>query len=150
MPQWRRWIDDEGSASLEFVSAGLLMLLPLVYLVLAMGAIQGASLAVDGASRQAVRVFVQSPTVAEAEGRAQRAIDFALADYGLKPDAATVTIACSPKPTACLTRLGTVTVRVTARVTLPLVPPALHLDAPLSIPLASTATERVSRFWGAR
>jgi hypothetical protein len=146
----RRLIDDDGSASLEFVTAGMIMLLPLVYLVLTMASIQGGALAVEGASRQAVRVFVQAGTEQEAQHRATRAIAFALADYGLDADDAEVSVQCSPKPSACLTRLGTVTVTVRTRVAMPLVPPILSLDVPLSVPLTSTATERVSRFWGAQ
>jgi hypothetical protein len=30
------------------------------------------------------------------------------------------------------------------------VPAALTVEAPLSVPLSSTATQQVSRFWGAR
>ena len=51
MPRWRHWTEDEGSASLEFITAGMILLLPLVYLVLVMAALQGGSLAVEGAAR---------------------------------------------------------------------------------------------------
>ncbi|MHB1173242.1 MAG: hypothetical protein ACYCZY_12295 [Lacisediminihabitans sp.] len=139
--------DEDGSASLEFITAGMILLLPLVYLVLTMAAIQAGALAVEGAARQAVRVFVQAGSVAEAESRAARAIEFGLADYGLDAADAEVSILCSPRPSDCLSRLGTVTVRVGVSVRLPLVPPALTLDLPLSVPLQATATERVSRFW---
>ena len=60
MPRWRRWTDDDGNASLEFITAGMILLLPLVYLVLVVAAVQAGSLAVEGAARQAVRVFVQA------------------------------------------------------------------------------------------
>ncbi|MCA1943576.1 MAG: pilus assembly protein, partial [Yonghaparkia sp.] len=55
---------DRGSASLEFLVAGLLMLVPLVYLILTLGTIQSAALATEGAARQAARVFVQAPSTA--------------------------------------------------------------------------------------
>ncbi|MDQ1574531.1 MAG: hypothetical protein QOH44_2090, partial [Actinomycetota bacterium] len=41
-------MDDGGSAALEFITAGLLLLVPLVYLILAMAAIQGGALSVEG------------------------------------------------------------------------------------------------------
>jgi hypothetical protein len=63
------WRDDTGTASLEFITAGLVLLVPLVYLVLTMSAIQGGALAVEGASRQAARVFVASSTVEEGTRR---------------------------------------------------------------------------------
>lgn len=146
----RRWTDDDGSASLEFITAGLVLLLPLVYLVLTMSSIQAGAFAVEGAARQAARVYVQSPSVAHANAAAGRAVEFALADYGLDTDAVTVTVSCRPNPTQCLQRRGFVTVVVTTTVALPLAPPVLDLDAPLSVPISSTATQQVSRFWGGR
>ena len=146
----RRWTDEEGSASLEFITAGMLLLLPLVYLVLTLASIQAGAFAVEGAARQAARVYVQSASVGEANAAASRAIEFALADYGLDADDVSVTVACTPDPASCLTRRGFVTIRVSTTIALPLVPPILDLDVPLSIPVESTATQQVSRFWGSR
>ncbi len=154
MPPSRRWIiermlAERGSASLEFITLGVLLLLPLVYLVLAMSAIQGAAFAVEGAARQAARVYVQSGNASEAAARAELAIRFALADAGLDALEPQVTVSCSPRPDACLTRLGTVTISVALIVPLPLVPAALDVAVPAGVPLHATATEQVSRFWGA-
>jgi Flp pilus assembly protein TadG len=149
MPRSKPLADDEGSAALEFVTAGMLLLIPVVYLILTMAAIQAGALAVEGAARQAARVFVQGESSTDASSSAQRAIEFALADYGLDPNQATVKVSCSPVPTHCLTRRGFVTVTVEASVPLPLVPPALTLNVPLVVPLHAIATQQVSRFWGA-
>lgn len=140
--------DDAGSASLEFITVGLILLLPLVYLVLAMATVQGAALAVEAAARQAVRVFVIAPSQSAATDRAQRAIQFALADAGIEHPP-TVRVTCSPSPSNCLTRLGVVTIEVGVSVPLPLVPSVLDLDVPLSVPLQASATQQVSRFGGA-
>jgi Flp pilus assembly protein TadG len=140
--------DEDGSAALEFITAGFLLLIPLVYLILAMAAIQGGALSVEGASRQAARVLVQAPTAASASARAQTAVDFALDDFGISRSSAKVRITCRPRPATCLTRRGFVTVTVTASVALPLLPSVLTLRTPLSIPLSATSTEQVSRFWG--
>lgn len=153
MLRWRRFPSaigtEDGTASLEFVTAGMILLLPMVYLVLTMSALQGASLAVEGAARQAVRVYVQAPDTRSAEVEAERAIRFALADYGLDSSAATVSISCSPRASDCLRRGATVTISVGVTVGLPLLPPALSVSGPLNVPLGSTATGQVSRFWGA-
>ena len=153
MQRWRPFrraiADDVGTASLEFVTAGMILLLPMVYLVLTMSALQAGSLAVEGAARQAVRVYVQAPDTRDAEAEAERAIRFALADYGLDPSEASVAISCSPRPVDCLRRRATVTITVGISVGLPLVPSALTLGGPVTVPLRSTATEQVSRFWGA-
>ena len=145
----RRWADERGSASLEFITVGLLLLLPVVYLVLTLAALQGASLAVEGATRQAARVFVQSGSLADAQAAAQTAIEVTLADYGLDADAAEVQISCRPSPADCLRRQGFVTVTVSTTVPLPLVPPVLQLDLPSGIPVSAVSTEQVSRFAGA-
>ena len=144
----RRWTDDDGSASLEFITAGLVLLLPLVYLVLTMSSLQAGAFAVEGAARQAARVYVQSASIPEANAAAGRAVEFALADYGLDASAVTVSVTCQPTPSQCLQRRGFVTVVVSTTVVLPLVPPVLDLDVPLSVPITSTATQQVSRFWG--
>ena len=162
MPRWKHWIADRlrgggggggggecGSASLEFITVGIILLVPLVYLVLTMAAVQGGAFAVEGAARQSVRVFVQSDNAAEAAERAERAIRFALADAGLDALEPRVAVACSPKPGECLTRRGTVTISVAVTVPLPLTPPFLSLDVPLGVPLQASSTEQVSRFWGA-
>ena len=151
----RRWADgalrdDDGSASLEFITVGMLLLVPIVYLVLALSALESASFGVEGAARQATRVFVQSASEGEAESAAQTAIAVTLADYGLDADHARVQVSCRPDPSDCLTRRGFVTVSIIATVPLPLMPPVLQLHLPAGIPVQSVATEQVSRFWGSK
>lgn len=150
MPRSRRWTDSEGSASLEFIGAGLVLLVPIVYLVLALSAVQAATLAVDGAARQATRVYVQSGSVAAARLAAARAIEVTLADYGLDAGDASVAITCRPRPAACLTRRGFVTITIGMTIPLPLQPPFLDTGLPAGLPVSATATEQVSRFWSSR
>ena len=147
----RTWTEtgERGSASLEFITAGLILLVPLVYLVLAMAALQGGALAVEGAARQAARVYVQAPDEATATERAERAVQFGLTDYGIDPAGAEVNVACEAGVNGCLTRQGTVTVTVRIRVALPLVPDLLALQGAASVPLEAQATQTVSRFWRA-
>lgn len=149
----RRWIDgrrlaasDGGSASLEFITVGVLLLVPLVYLVLVVSSLQSASLGVEGAARQASRVFVQAESEADARAAAERAIRVTLADYGLDADDAEVAISCRPDPADCLARRGFVTVEIATVVRLPLAPPVLAVDVPLGVPVQALATEQVSRF----
>lgn len=143
-----RWRTDDGSASLEFITVGLIMLVPLVYLVLAVASIQSAALAAEGAARQAARVFVQGSSEQDAQARATRAVEFALADHGVSDAAVEVSVECAPRPNACLNRGGYVTVRVAVVVALPLAPPMFGEAVPVGVPLEATATQRVSRFWG--
>jgi Flp pilus assembly protein TadG len=140
--------DERGSASIEFITVGLLLLVPTVYLVLALASIQSASFAVEGAARQASRVFVQASTVEAGEAAAERAIAVTLADYGLNAGDAAVAISCRPDPTDCLTRRGFVTVTISIVAPLPLFPAVLETELPLGVPIDSVATEQVSRFAG--
>jgi len=140
--------DDQGSASLEFVTVGMILLLPLVYLVLMVAAVQAGALAAEGAARQAARVFVQSADGSSAAASAATAMQFALADHGVDPDSATIAVTCSPQSADCLTRRGFVTVTIDLVVLLPLAPAVLTGGFALSIPLHASATQQVSRFWG--
>lgn len=155
MRRSRRWTElpgrlgrEEGSASIEFITVGILLLVPTVYLVLALSSIQSASFAVEGAARQASRVFVQAENLGDAQAAASRAVAVTLADYGLDAAAATVTISCAPNPADCLTRRGFVTVTISTVAPLPLFPAVLDADIPVGVPIDSVATEQVSRFAG--
>jgi len=151
MRRSRRWTDvltEEGSASIEFITVGILMLVPTVYLVLALSSIQSASFAVEGAARQASRVFVQAETLAEAQAAASRAVAVTLADYGLDAGDARVVISCRPNPADCLTRRGFVTVTISTVAPLPLFPAVLETDIPPGVPIDAVSTEQVSRFAG--
>ncbi|WP_105034653.1 hypothetical protein [Cryobacterium aureum] len=145
-----RWSSrsEAGSASLEFITAGMILLVPLVYLVLALSALQGGALAVEGAARQAARVYVQSPDEATAAVRARRAVAFALEDYGLSAGDADVKIDCSGGTSRCLTRQGLVTVTVRIGIKLPLVPDLLALNQSATVPMTAASTQLVSRFAG--
>jgi hypothetical protein len=138
---------EDGSASLEFITAGIVLLVPLVYLVLALSALQGAAFAVEGGARQAVRVFVQQEDEASARSAADRAIRAALADYGLEESSATVRIDCGR---SCLAPRSAVSVDVEVAVPMPLMPSFLDVDVATAVPVSASATERVSRFAGVR
>ncbi|WP_205647416.1 TadE family protein [Agromyces badenianii] len=144
-PDRARFSSDEGSASLEFLTVGIILLVPLVYLVLAVAAIQGGALAVEGAARQAARVAVQAIDSGAADAAVERAVRVTLDDYGVDADAASVTVSCAPSGD-CLAAGERVRVSVTASVQLPLVPAVLSLDQATSVPLEASATQTVSRF----
>ena len=152
MPPWKPWdrsfwSDSSGSASLEFITAGLVLLVPMIYLILVMSSVQAGAFAAESAVRQAVRVFVQADDIATAEAKARVAIAFALRDQGIDPATASVSITCSD-PTDCLRRNGTVTVVVDLSVGLPGAPAVLPGDFAVAVPVHASAAEQVSRFAG--
>lgn len=138
---------DRGSASLEFMTVGLILLVPLVYLVLALSSIQQGSLAVEGAARQAARVYADAADEQDAASASSAAVRVALADAGLEPRA--VRVACAPDPDDCFAAHALVTVEVTATVRVPLMPPVVVADVPVGVPMTASATQQVSRFAGA-
>lgn len=144
-----RVFDDSGSASLEFLTVGVLLLVPLVYLVLVLGQIQHAVLGLEGGARHAARTVATADSRDVGMAAADRALRVALADAGLASDAVDVVISCAPQPDACDTPRGTVTVRVAASVPLPFAPPVLGLDVGLAVPISAVATQPVSAFRGA-
>jgi hypothetical protein len=140
-----KWSGDEGSASIEFIAAGLLLLVPLMYLVIALSSVQVAALAVEGASRHAVRVFVQAPGEVRAFARATRAVEFVSADAHLTEPVST-RVRCSPVPANCLLAGSRVTITVSTRIPLPFIPDLFGLKRFANIPISARSTEVVSRF----
>jgi hypothetical protein len=109
----------------EFVTVGVLLLVPLVYLVVATSRIQAASFAADSAARAAARSFVTAPDDDEARRRAEIAVDLGLRDQGFDdPRDRDVTLTCGDR-TTCLTPGGQVDIEVEVRVVLPGVPRSL-------------------------
>ena len=137
---------EQGSAAVEVLVLGVLLLVPLVYLVLTVAALQGASFAAEGAARQAARSIALAETDAEGRSAAESAATVALADWHVDPGAAELTVVCTPDPDDCGTPRGTVDVRVRVLAALPLLPPALAIDAPGAIPIEARSVQRVSMF----
>lgn len=140
---------EEGSSSIEFITAGMILLVPLVYLVLAMSSVQSGAFAAEGAARQAARAFVLADDESSGRAAAQRAIAVTLADYGLREDSVTLSMDCSDGAAPCLAPGEIVVVTVQVEVAMPLVPAVLGLDQVAVVPMRASSTERVSKLWGA-
>jgi Flp pilus assembly protein TadG len=118
---------DTGSAVIEFVFIAVVVMVPLVYLIVAVAAVQRSQLAVTQAAREVGRAFVTSPTADAALPRAAAAARLALADQGLPDDAAVRFVAagadCDAQPiTPQLVAGASFTVCVTRHARLPAVP----------------------------
>ena len=134
---------EEGTATIEFVWLSILLLVPFVYILVAVFDTQRASYGVSTASRSAARAFLQAPDVASGEQRARLAARVALDDQGL-PDAS-VRITCLPTPAACLQPGSSVRVVVRTTQALPLTPSALGSQLG-GITVDSTHTEPYGTF----
>ncbi len=137
--------DERGSAIVELVWLGVLLLVPLLWIVVALFEVQGGAFAVSSAARSAGRAYALAPD----DGAGQRAADAAarqaLTDQGLDGVAVTVAVTCTPYPDNCHSGTSVITVRVSSRVVLPLMPDFLGGDKP-SVHLDSTHTVPIGRY----
>lgn len=139
--------EERGSASLEFLTVGLLMLVPLIYVVVALGQIQHQALGAEAAARHVARAISLSSDAASASSSASEVLSAVMAEYDLDSSATSLSISCVPASASCPTAGATVRVSVATRVSLPLAPPVLGLDQIASVPVEASAVQRMSRFW---
>lgn len=132
--------NDDGSAAVEFLLLTLLLFVPIVYLVLSVFAIQGASFAAAGAARDGSRILATASDPEEAFRTIELSAQLAFADFGLDVDPI-VTIECEAE---CTEPGSLVSVTVSARVPLPLLPSFVADRA--SVPIDAHATGVVDRF----
>jgi Flp pilus assembly protein TadG len=89
---------EEGSALIEFVGLGVLLLLPLLYLLLSVFSVQRAAFAVTQAAREAGRAYATAPSSSLAAERANYAAQLALDSQGVT---AGVTVRYAPAGSGC-------------------------------------------------
>ena len=129
----------------EFVTIGVLLLVPVVYLVLTLGRVQAASFAAEGAAREAARLVVSAATEADGQARAVAVTGWALRDQGFADDPArAVSVTCSAVP--CLTPGADVQVTVRVDVPLPGVPVGVSAVLPTVVPVSATHVQVVDEF----
>ena len=136
---------DQGRAIIEFLVVGLLILLPVTYLVTTLARVQAAAFAVSTASREAGRAFTTAAADPAAYSRAQAAAALSFEDFDFG-GAGTVQISCDGSP--CLRPQGRVQVEATVVVPLPLVPDLLRAAFPAQVPVSATHIATVDRFRG--
>ncbi|QKE85460.1 pilus assembly protein [Arthrobacter sp. NEB 688] len=134
---------ESGSAVVELVMLGVLLLLPLVYLVFMLARVQAGAFTVSQAAREAGRAYVTSDVGEDALARARAAARISFLDQRFE-DTGTLTIACDGSP--CLRPDGRVETTATVRVPLPLVPAFLEDALPLSVPVSASQVSTVDRF----
>jgi hypothetical protein len=157
-PSAKRWprrrspgeADEGGSALVELTWLGLLMLVPLVYVVITLVAVQRSAFGATEAARSAGRAFVLAPDVASARARAYDAARLALADQGVSLGPVDLAIVCRPTPQSCLQPGSSVEVRLHLDVALPLMPSLGSNRSAASISVASSHIEPYGVFREAR
>lgn len=137
--------DERGSALVELVWLGVLLLIPVLWIVLAVFDVQRGAFAVSTAARSAGRAYALAPDDAAGLRAAEAAVRQALVDQGLEGVPIDVTVTCTPYPRQCHSGTSVITVHVASRVDLPLMPDVLGGDAP-SFALDATHKVPIGQF----
>ncbi len=143
-------LNDDGGAIVEFLGITVLLLIPLVYVVIALAQVQAATFASEGAARSAARVVVTTGVEALRDGEtttgaftqgvgdAHAVVDLARADFG--PHAVSLEVECVG---ACLSPGSVVTSQVTMTVRLPGAPDFLAGVIPLDVAVSARGSSPV-------
>ncbi|GAA1150174.1 hypothetical protein [Nesterenkonia lutea] len=133
--------EESGSSLVEFIMLAVLVLIPVVYLILGVAAVQAAAYASLGASDQAAKMYVLggedvAPGTRAARSRAAAAA--ALGDFGISSPQTTISMSC-PRG-SCEEDGDLVTFTVEVRVPLPLIPDMGSWRSTL-VTVSSTSTQ---------
>ena len=119
-------MSERGDASVEFLGILVVLVIPVLYIVLAIGQVSAGAMAVDAGAREAARILAQD------SGRradAERAVALIVEDFGVDASCA-----------ACASSEGAIEVSVSVRVPLPFLPAWLGT---LGVTVSSSASAPV-------
>lgn len=125
---------EQGSAVVEFVWFGILLLVPLVWIVVSVFEVQRGAFALSAAARAAGRAYVLAPDEESARQRATEAARLTLQDQGAPEMPLEVQVRCSLGAGRCLEGTSVVTVTIRSGVQLPLMPEVFR-DGPTDFDL---------------
>jgi Flp pilus assembly protein TadG len=135
---------EQGSALVELTWLGLLLLVPLLWIVLSVFEVQRGAFAVSGAARAAGRAYSLAPSDAIGQARAQAAARQVLVDHGIGELPLGMAVTCAPSGD-CHAPGAVITVQLRSRVELPLLPDVLGGGAP-SFALSASHTVPIGQF----
>jgi Flp pilus assembly protein TadG len=137
--------DQRGSALVELSWLGILLLVPMLWIVMSVFEVQRGAFGVSAAARAAARAYALAPDDATGVVRAREAARVALDDQGVHGVTPDVRVTCAPYPSDCHQGTSVITVSVHSRVVLPLMPTALGGNRP-SFALDATQTVPIGQF----
>lgn len=105
---------DSGTAVVEFIFASIVLLIPVIYLMLAISQLQAASYATSSAAISASRIAARDAEPSEARARDVATMHFT--DFGLTDVPVTIAYSCSGP---CGQAGSLITARVETKVALP-------------------------------
>lgn len=135
---------EQGSALVELTWLGLLLLVPLLWIVLSVFEVQRGAFAVSGAARAAGRAYALAPSDAVGQAQAEAAANQVLVDHGVGDQPLGLAVTCAPVGD-CHAPGAVITVDLRSRVDLPLLPDLLGGGAP-SFALNASHTFPIGQF----
>jgi Flp pilus assembly protein TadG len=136
---------EQGTALVEVTWLGILLLVPLLWILLGVFEVQRGAFAVSSAARSAGRAYALAPNDQVGMQRAEAVARRALADQGVEDAGVRVTVTCTPYPSDCHSGTSVITVRVFSSVEVPLLPDVLGGGAP-TVALDSTHTVPIGQY----
>lgn len=137
---------DRGSAVTEFLVIGVLVLMPLAYIVMSVMRVQAAAFASSQAAREAGRAFVSADSVPLGHQRADVAARLAFLDQGFELPPSSLSITCGGGD--CLAPGAVVSVDLDWAVDLPWIPSSLAGGRSFSVPIHAMHEVPVDVFRG--
>ena len=131
---------ERGSAIVEFHVIGMLLLVPLVYLLLAVLDVQRTAYGATHAAREAGRIYVATGD----DTAARAAASVALRDQGIARADVDMSLTCDAAP--CYRAGAEITIVVEAEVPLPFVPDVLVGGVNAVVPVQARHVTVVDRF----
>ncbi len=122
---------EDGNAVIEFLIIGVLVLIPMAYLVLCVMRVQAAAFASTQAVREAGRAFNSADSVSQGQTSARTAARLAFSDQGFDLPESALRISCPES--ACLAPGSVAEVSLNWQVALPWIPAGLTSD--VSVPI---------------
>ncbi|MGX6451700.1 hypothetical protein [Brevibacterium paucivorans] len=130
---------DSGTAAIEFIFASVVLLVPVVYIVMAISVLQAGTYATQSIAIDSARYASRHPDTAHARANATASLH--LDDFGLTGTPHRVKFSCSER---CDTPGSTVTAHVETRVALPGIPFVFNSDTAGRITVTASHTDIVA------
>lgn len=130
---------------MEFCWVGLILFIPITWVVITVFEVQQGAFAVNGAARAAARAYALAPDDVTGTARAQAVVDQTLADQGGDGQVGTLSVSCVPYASNCHAGTSMITIRIDSGVTLPFLP-AMMDDRQRSFRLTAIHTVPIGQF----
>lgn len=134
--------DESGSALVEFIWLGILLLVPLIWIIVSVFEVQRGAFAVSAAARAAGRAYALAPDDATGLARARTVARQTLDDQGTEGMPMKLDVTCTTGEGRCHEGTSLITVSIFSGIDLPLFPEALKngqtgfvLDASHTVPI---------------